>query len=256
MKWIISDVHGNLKTLKALLEKLPKEATPKDIIFLGDLIDRGTNNRKVINFVRDGGYDCIMGNHEELMIEAMENFWEHNTPIWLSDWSHNGGDKTYTEYADDEEGLKKDIKWMKKLINHLIYYNEKDKMGRKLLISHAPCLDFIEEYWEMDDKDRRLFQLESLISWNRNIPKKEQTKYFNVFGHNIISNYIFNPSGGFRVDPSIITPEKTLFDNLKGYAAIDTGAFIKSDNPYNGRLTCLEFPTMKIYQQENIEEVK
>ena len=51
MKWVISDVHGSYDTLIALLEKLPAEATPKDIIFLGDTIDRGKNNRKVVNSV-------------------------------------------------------------------------------------------------------------------------------------------------------------------------------------------------------------
>ena len=253
MKWIIGDVHGCYDTLIALLKKLPKEATPKDIIFLGDLVDRGKNNRKVIDLVQ--GYDCIQGNHEDLMIKAMEDYWEYDTPIWYSNWSPNGGDATYAEYQDEEEKLKKDIKWMKTLTNHIVYPQEKDPMGRSLIVSHAPCLDFIEEYWDMEDDDPGLKRTEELITWNRSIPKKAQTKYFNVFGHNIIGNFIFNPSGGLKVDSSVITPEGTLLDNLRGYAAIDTGAFVNNkDSNYFGKLSCIEFPTMKLYQQENIEK--
>lgn len=38
MKYIIGDVHGCYDTLIALIKKLPEKA---EIIFLGDLIDRG-----------------------------------------------------------------------------------------------------------------------------------------------------------------------------------------------------------------------
>ena len=260
MKYIIGDCHGCYNTLIALIEKLPAEANSSNIIFLGDLVDRGPNNRKVINFVRDGKYDCILGNHEDLMIGAMESYWEYDAPIWYSDWGVNGGEITYAEYENDEEGLKKDVEWMKGLTNHLIYPGERDEMGRQLLVSHAPCLDFIEDYWNIEDDDRRLKLIESLIMWNRKIPRYENTKYFNVFGHNIIDNFIFNPGGSLKVDKSIITHNNTLFDNLKGYAAIDTGCFVKNNknskgvNPYRGKLTCLEFPSMNIIQQDNIEK--
>ncbi len=260
MKWIIGDVHGCYDTLIALLKKLPEEATPKDIIFLGDLVDRGKNNRKVINLVQTQGYDCVQGNHEGLMIESIEDYWKYETPIWYSNWVPNGGDATYAEYQDDEEGLKKDIEWMKTLTNHIVYPMEKDPLGRSLIVSHAPCLDFIEDYWDMEEGDRNLRRNEELITWNRGIPKKSQTKYFNVFGHNIIGNFIFNPSGGLKVDESIITPEGTLLDRTRGYAAIDTGAFVRGDKKekakYFGKLSCTEFPTMKLYQQENIEKEK
>ena len=40
MKYIIGDVHGCYDTLMALIAKLPEDA---EIVFVGDLIDRGKN---------------------------------------------------------------------------------------------------------------------------------------------------------------------------------------------------------------------
>ena len=63
------------------------------------------------------------------------------------------------------------------------------------------------------------------------------------------------------MNAEIITPENTLLDWNKGYAGIDTGAFVKipestvrqRQHDFFGKLSCLEFPSMKIYQQDNIE---
>ena len=64
MTYIIGDVHGNFQTLKALISKLPKNS---EIIFVGDLVDRGLNSKEVIEFIRINNYKCVLGNHEKLM---------------------------------------------------------------------------------------------------------------------------------------------------------------------------------------------
>ena len=90
-----------------------------------------------------------------------------------------------------------------------------------------------------------------LVLWNRKWPNIGSDEYFNVLGHNIIE-YFVTP----LTEAEIITPEFTILDMDKGYACIDTGAFLVNERyPNSGKLTCLEFPTMKLYQQENIEKV-
>lgn len=73
---IIGDIHGQYAKLAALLGKLDYRLiggiwTPPDgrmAVFLGDLIDRGPEQLKVLQAVRamcEAGYaHCIMGNHE------------------------------------------------------------------------------------------------------------------------------------------------------------------------------------------------
>lgn len=69
--YIIGDVHGEYDTLAALVEKLPKDA---DVVFVGDLIDRGAKSKEVIEFMRKNNYRSVLGNHEQLMIEYGTSF--------------------------------------------------------------------------------------------------------------------------------------------------------------------------------------
>jgi len=72
---LIGDIHGHSVPLIELLTKLDYELVDgvyrnpnRQVIFLGDFIDRGPNQRDVINIVRpmiDGGSALsVMGNHE------------------------------------------------------------------------------------------------------------------------------------------------------------------------------------------------
>ena len=69
---IIGDVHGEIEPLNALLERLgypTKGRLPKDrqLVFLGDLVDRGPDSVAVVRRVRglvDEGALCVLGNHE------------------------------------------------------------------------------------------------------------------------------------------------------------------------------------------------
>jgi hypothetical protein len=72
----IGDVHGQASTLLALLEQLgwkqrnQRLTGPSDsqLVFVGDLIDRGPENRRTVEIVRElveqGSARCVLGNHE------------------------------------------------------------------------------------------------------------------------------------------------------------------------------------------------
>lgn len=91
--YIIGDVHGCVKSLHALIEQLPQK-DKSHLVFVGDLIDRGCDSAHVVEFVKNGGYDCIKGNHEAVMVEAYETNDMHD---WLS--YGNGGEQTMLSYA-------------------------------------------------------------------------------------------------------------------------------------------------------------
>lgn len=65
MKWaVFSDIHGNSRALKAVLESVEREE-PDRIFCLGDLIGYGANPNEVIETIRDWGIPTIMGNYDE-----------------------------------------------------------------------------------------------------------------------------------------------------------------------------------------------
>jgi len=59
--YIIGDVYGCYYTLKYLIAQLPKDA---DIIFVGDLVDRGNFSKEVVEFMIERSHRAILGNHE------------------------------------------------------------------------------------------------------------------------------------------------------------------------------------------------
>jgi len=72
---IIGDIHGQAGELEELLTKLGYGCIggvyrhdTRQVIFLGDFIDRGPHQRRVLNLVRamvaDGTALAVMGNHE------------------------------------------------------------------------------------------------------------------------------------------------------------------------------------------------
>lgn len=72
---LIGDIHGHAQPLRALLGKLGYRERlgcyrhpHRQVIFLGDLIDRGSGQREVLDIVRrmveEGQAQAVMGNHE------------------------------------------------------------------------------------------------------------------------------------------------------------------------------------------------
>ena len=49
--YIIGDVHGHYNELISLINKLPNKIDSK-ICFVGDLIDRGPDSKKVVDLVK------------------------------------------------------------------------------------------------------------------------------------------------------------------------------------------------------------
>ena len=248
-KLIIGDVHGCYDTLMALVKKLPHN----DIVFCGDLIDRGPKSMQVVDFVKNGGYDCVKGNHEDMMVV------ESGRLRFSGIWASNGGSQTiksYTHREFDEKNLpniiRDDVKinehveWMRDLPAFLEYPDIVDDKGRHLLVSHA-CVT--PGTWKTrNTKWSTTYKRDEWLSnflWSREFYSlKPLDNIYSVFGH---------------------TPQEWEPRIKSFYACVDTGAFYNKipshkPNPY-GKLTALEFPVIdpktglfKVYQQENIDE--
>lgn len=241
---ILTDPHGCYKTLMALVAQLPAGVP---LTFAGDLIDRGPDSRKIIEFVRDGGHDCVLGNHEVMMVQELQfrkskdGTERPTTDHYHGIWEMNGGDRCLESYRYDAtetlesgeviktrpydiEALKRDVAWLKTLPYHILYENEVDDNGQALLVTHTTAA----EVWGEHSAESPIFQ--NAVTWDRkNFPAKIEG-IFNVYGH---------------------TPQPDKATVKEHFACIDTGGYYKR-SPY-GRLTALQFPEMIIYTQENVE---
>ena len=74
-QWVIPDIHGYLKTLRALIENQIRPSKHDWLYFLGDYIDRGPDSKGVIDYIRklqDDQYNVrlLRGNHEDYCLHA------------------------------------------------------------------------------------------------------------------------------------------------------------------------------------------
>lgn len=89
--FVVGDVHGKYELLCDILKKWKEEQ--QQLIFLGDLIDRGENSKACLELVwqlvRESGAICLMGNHERMFLAWLRD------PISRYDhYRRNGGDTT------------------------------------------------------------------------------------------------------------------------------------------------------------------
>ena len=103
--YAIGDVHGRADLLDALLTHFRRDSLstskPYQIIFLGDIIDRGLWSRQamdlVITTLRDvPGSKLLRGNHEDLVMRFIDN--PYNRDYDLMNWMCNGGVATALSY--------------------------------------------------------------------------------------------------------------------------------------------------------------
>jgi putative phosphoesterase len=72
---VLSDVHGNLTALEAVIADL-RDAAPDLVLHGGDLADGGSSAAGVVDRVRELGWRGVMGNTDEMLLrpESLEEF--------------------------------------------------------------------------------------------------------------------------------------------------------------------------------------
>lgn len=124
---LIGDIHGEIEALRGLLLKLgyyreegriihPEGRRP---IFVGDLIDRGPDSRRVVALVRSmveaGDALAIAGNHEFNFVSYLEPDGEGT---WLRPHDERNDNlvaATLASYEGHADELADDVRWMKSL---------------------------------------------------------------------------------------------------------------------------------------------
>ncbi len=164
--FVIGDVHGCYFTLQKLIAKLPEDA---QIIFVGDLCDKGNFSKDVIEFVINNNHPCVKGNHEHLfekyILDAVEN--DIHSP-WSSDKRY-GGLASINSYNNDTKLIKKHLEWIKDLPIYLEI--------EEYFITHG----FALEYYEHREKEE--YYSNFLLNRYYEGDSVKKTDMINIFGH-------------------------------------------------------------------------
>lgn len=239
--WVIGDVHGCYKTLLTLINKI-KERTPEpQIYFVGDLIDKGPDSKKVLKYIKKHyPNNVVLGNHEAFMIKYS---YENNllikndflTSNWYTKW---GGKETLLSYSKTNkknlniEDIKeifmskiynKHYQWLKTLPVFISIELENEK---KLLISHSNLLNVYKTKAKDIESKYNQFDLNEIIyGRKRYLGENEENikDIINIHGHTQLK-------------------EPYISDNLVN---IDTGCVYFNTKKYRF-LSAVSYPNLEI----------
>ena len=209
---IIGDIHGCYNTLLSLFKHLN---VINKIYTVGDLIDRGKYSKDVIQFCIDKNIKPVMGNHEDMMLKAIDSS-DKFFGLMSDDaelYYYNGGRETQYSYISSRlfSNFKK-FKQEIKALGHLDFIKNLPLKYEfaKVVISHAGIIEGGDEV---------------SIIWNRKTPA--YVEKLQIFGH---------------------TPLKEMVYRNNYYSNIDTGCV------YENKLTAVIVDTKTGKIEETIQE--
>lgn len=133
---IISDIHGNLQALQAIVKDIEKENID-EIICLGDIIAIGPKSKECLGLIIDKNIHTVLGNHELYFLKGIN--------------------------IDDEMGENeiKHQEWIQKQLNerHKEYlkkcplFIEKQYDGKRFLFEHFLLLENTNDEYPFEDID-------------------------------------------------------------------------------------------------------
>ena len=225
----VGDIHGGLKALVQLLEKI--ELTKSDkLIFLGDYVDGWSDSANVVSYLielaKQNTCIFIRGNHDDLTHRYLI------TGEYNDQWLQHGGQSSIDAYRTfNEEEIKAHIKFYEQMVNYYI-----DKENRLFIHAgftnlHGPQQEYHDTgyYWDRTLWETALALDPSIDSSNKRFPKRLKIFSEIYIGHTPVT----------RIDEEKPVKAANLWN-------IDTGAAFK------GKLSAIDVDTKKIWQSDPV----
>lgn len=228
----IGDIHGGLKALKQLLERIV--LTPEDkLIFLGDYVDGWSESAQVIAYLIElsKNQECIFikGNHDAWCEEWLKT--NEGNSVWLQ----HGGQATIESYKNFTQQEKDD---------HLFFFEQMplyhiDDNNRLFIHAGFTSMHGVkkETFTKNFYFDRTLLEMamvmDKRIEANSELYPKRLKHYSEIYiGHTPTINF------------GIVTPINAI-----NVWDVDTGA------AFTGKLSAIDIDTKQVYQSEKVYDL-
>ena len=150
---IISDIHGNLPALEAVLNEI-KERNIDRIFCLGDMIGKGPSSDVVLDICNERCEKIVRGNHEEVICAVPIEEITNDLLVKMNEW-------------------------------------HREKIGKKrleFLSSLDNCIDI-----KMSGKNIRLLHASPISVWNRIHKRDDKEKHLTMFENTEFTGFSFVP---------------------------------------------------------------
>ena len=226
---VIGDIHGGLKALKQIIERV-NVSKNDTLIFLGDYVDGWSESPQVIDYLIELNQQqsCIFikGNHDDLLLNYLK------TDTYSNEWFNHGGASTLEAYKLVSTATKNlHIEFLENLQNYFL--DDKNRLFIHAGFTNLKGIDheFFKPlfYW-----DRTLW--ETALSLDPNLSKeslyypRRLKLYHEIYiGHTPVTQI-----------------EETIPVNKACIWNVDTGAAFK------GKLTILDIDTKEFWQSDEL----
>ncbi len=234
-RWVIPDIHGHSKTLRALVDDLIKPRRYDELYFLGDYIDRGPDSKGVIDYIRSLQQDeyrvtALRGNHEEVLLDLYDAQMRSRNAWWFNfgdkknqAWTAMGGKAALTSFgaASVSDIPATYIDWIRSL-------------GHYVLLD-----DFVLVHAGLNFKNEDPFQDKLSMLWLRE---------YDIYPERIGGRRIIH--GHVPVNMELIS--MTIANRTSPFIDIDNGPYLQGRNGF-GNLVALELNSMEMVIQNNLD---
>jgi serine/threonine protein phosphatase 1 len=233
--WVIPDIHGCAKTLRALIEDLIQPSKHDWLYFLGDYIDRGPSSKEVVDYImylqkEEYNIRTLLGNHEDYLLKSYADELNLKSIMGIKqtnkkkkEWLFHGGKDTMQSFGiSDLRDFPADyLEWMK----NLEYYIELENY----FLVHAGFNFKLKDPFE--DKDSMLWIREYEID------KKKIGHKRIVHGH---------------VPVSLEFIDLNIKNKSYKYIDLDNGCYMTRRDGF-GNLVALELNSLEYKVQYNLD---
>ena len=166
--YFVGDIHGRydrlMKTLKAMRFDMEKDR----LFSVGDLVDRGYENEKVIELLDEPWFHACFGNHEELFVSAILN---PENEVDVRNHIQNGGGWAWEQNDDAKFGVSPKPEAMAqvhKVLEKCHFMMTVETKNGRIGVIHADC----PRVWPNADDN---VTYNSALLWARSKPKEAVT---------------------------------------------------------------------------------
>jgi serine/threonine protein phosphatase 1 len=208
--WFVGDIHGTFSALEKQLESRGFNESSDRLFCTGDLIDRGDESQRAIEFLEKNWFFSVLGNHDNFVLQ------DYNDKNVKSMWFWNGGAWWFNETTDE---IKQQFIKLFTELPHII--EVETKLGKVGIVHAEVPINFSN--WNDLIKDIDTWNTADSLLWGRKRLNKEIREEIEnidlvVSGHTCIidpvrlANSVFIDNRAYLLKKFILLTEDELFD--------------------------------------------
>lgn len=269
--WVVGDIHGCYDEFQNLLSN-PEINDEDTIILIGDIIDRGNDSFKMIdwamkNISDNGKYQMILGNHEDniiyefrLAVKYNEAYNRHSdkkrtlaeTDISILQSQYDFSTYMYEAGFETVESIKPIIEFFESLpLYKSIEVKKSDGSAQEYVIAHAW---FHENYKKLDLKDKSNLHSRDDVLWSRDVKSSSLNLVPSRYDGDAILIHGHTPTVLININNSRDRLNEVIRNN--NTINIDCGCVYDKYGDCGGNLAAIRLQDEKVIYAKEVRKIK